>query len=129
MFDPETKTYFFFIIYLIVLLYVNIIALYDTFSVSISELRTFNNIVVPLLTLYFLAKFKLSKIMYIIVGLWTFGILRFWIFNKELIYYFINRTPQNVAFVDKQMKYNLGIVENTFMIFVEIYCLYYVFSA
>jgi hypothetical protein len=129
MIVDEVKTYYIFIIYLIVLLYVNIIALFDTFNISMEKLRTLNNTFVPFLTLYMVLNLKLTKIMKIIIFLWFLGILRFWLFNKEYIFYFIQKTPQSIKFVNEQMKYNLGIVDNVFMICIELYCLYFIFSS
>ena len=129
MFDAESKTYFVFIIYLIVLFYDNIVALFDTFNISITKIRTFNHIFIPLFTIYMLLKLKLTKMMYLIISIWFIGVIRYWLFTKGLIYNFIERSPQNIEFINRQMNYNASIGINLAMVFVEFYCLYFIFRS
>jgi hypothetical protein len=129
MFDAESRTYFVFIIYLIVLFYDNIVALFDTFNVSITQIRTFNHIFIPLFTIYMLLKLKLTKMMYIIISIWFIGVIRYWLFTKGLIYNFIERSPQNIEFINSQMNYNASIGINLTMVIVEFYCLYFIFRS
>jgi hypothetical protein len=129
MVNIEIQTYFFFIIYLVVLFYDNIIAILDTINGGLSQLRNINHIIVPILTLYMLLNFKLTKSMSLIVFVWFIGVIRYWLFTYELIYRFIEKTPQNVNFVNKYMNYDLSIVLNLTMIVIEFYCLYFIFKS
>jgi hypothetical protein len=129
MVDLETKTLFIFIIYLIALFYDNLVALFDIFNISISQLRNVNHIIIPIFTLYMLIKLKLSKIMYLIISIWFIGVIRYWLFTKGLIYNFIERTPQNIDFINRQLNYNLAIGINLTMVIIEFYCLYFIFSS
>lgn len=129
MVNVETQTYFFFIIYLVVLFYDNIVAILDTINGGLSQLRNINHIIVPILTLYMLLNFKLTKSMSLIVFVWFIGVIRYWLFTHGLIYHFIEKTPQNVNFVNKYMNYDLSIALNLTMVAIEFYCLYFIFNA
>jgi len=92
------------------------------------QLRTLNHTLLPFFTLYMLLKLKLTKMMQVIIFIWFIGLTRFWLFSKGLIYNFIERSPQNVDFINQQINYNLSIIINFLMIIIEVYCLNFVFS-
>lgn len=92
--------YSLFILFIIILFLhktITVIALLNLYD----EFRFYLNIIEPLFIVYFLYKYNLNKYLKFSLFLILLVILRYWLFNQKLIYYFINKNNYNIKLVDE----------------------------
>lgn len=84
-----------FIVFLILMLFHKTISLTQLLNIPIYDVRYFFNILEPICILLFLIFFKLNRTLILILLLLLVAPLRYWIFDQDLIYYFVNKNPRN----------------------------------